>query len=97
MTEEIIRAIAEGQPVWYRHQGSTAWTPLTERNTVRVLQDKAISWRLERPADSLPWQVQAALDTQAHSKVYKKGWLDCCMALKPELKQQCEAARKELE
>lgn len=97
MNEEIIKAIAEGKPVWYRPKSTSTWQPLTAGTTVGVLQSTGIEWRLQKPTDELPWPVQAALDTQAHSKVYKKGWLDCCMALKPELKQQCEAARKELE
>jgi len=97
VTEEIIKAIAEGKPVWYRAKGTNEWRQLSTANTLLVLSNPEIEWRLHRPVDDLPWQVQAALGTQAHSKVYKKGWLDCCMALKPELKLQCEAAREELE
>ena len=97
MNEEVIKAIAEGKPVWYRPAGILEWNRLSGYNSINVLQNPAAEWRLQKPTDDLPWQVQAAVGAQSHSKVYKKGWLDCCMALKPELKQQCESARKELE
>jgi len=97
MTEDIIKALTSGESAWYRPKGASEWILATSETTMFMVLRKDVEWRLHRPVDDLPWQVQAALDTQAHSKVYKKGWLDCCMALKPELKPQCEAARKELE
>lgn len=97
MTEEILKAIAQGKPVWFRTVGLSEWIRLSGYSSISVLQNPAAEWRLHAPMDDLPWPVQAALSATAHSKVYKKGWLDCCMALKPELTQQCEAARKELE
>jgi len=97
MNEDIIKAIAECKPVWFRTKGMKEWSSLTSGATISLLRRSDVEWRLYKVSDDLPWEVQAAINTNNHSKVYKKGWLDCCMALKPELKQQCETARKELE
>jgi len=96
MNPEILFAIATSKPVYFKLHESSQWTQLTPDHTVKVLNN-ALHWRLELPQDALPWQVKNALANPDHSKAYRKGWLDCCMVLLPELEDACTAARKELE